>query len=113
VCTASVVWREAPPGGAGPSGRAAGPLLEFRLEDWLPLVDVSKYDPDHYRDRRNFQPVGPVKFLFEDWQRQVASELWSRARLNWAEEYGWPGGLDYIEVLQQTVQLRRTASRDR
>ncbi len=100
--------RREPPGYVEPPPR----LLAFDLADWLPLVDPSGYDPDDHRNRMNHVPVGPVRFSFEDWRRQQAWNLWSQARLDWCKRYGWPGGLDVVEVLQQTVQLRRARRSD-
>jgi hypothetical protein len=82
-------------------------LLSFSLEDWLPLVDVTEYNPDDWRDIRNWEPVGPVKFLFKDWHRDQAWHLFCRARLDWCQQYGWPGGLDYIQVMQEQVRMKR------
>ncbi|MCZ2857832.1 hypothetical protein [Blastococcus sp. VKM Ac-2987] len=52
-----------------------------------------------------------MRFEFEDWRRDQAWHLFSRARSDWQEEHGWPGGLDFVELFQQTVQLRRRALR--
>ncbi len=82
-------------------------LLVFDAADWLPLVDPSGYDPDDHGNRMSHVPIGPVRCSFEDWRRQQAWNLWSRARVDWCRKYGWPGGLDWLELLQQTVQLRR------
>ncbi len=49
---------------------------------------------------------GEPRCTFEDWRRQQAFSMWSRARLDWCSRYGWPGGLDYVELLRETVALR-------
>ncbi len=92
-----------PPGYVEPPPR----LLAFDLADWLPLVDASAYHPDNFRNIRDHVPYGPPRMSFEDWRRDRAWHLWSDARLSWCERHGWPGGLDCLELLQQTVQLRR------
>ncbi len=92
-----------PPGFVEPPAR----LLAFDLADWLPLVDASEYHPDDFRNIRDHVPYGPPRMSFEDWRRDRAWHLWSQARLDWCDRHGWPGGLDVVEVLQQTVQLRR------
>ncbi len=47
-------------------------LLAFDLADWLPLVDLSEYDPEMYRNRRPDGPYGPPSLSREDWARQQA-----------------------------------------
>ncbi len=96
---------------ASPADDPPARLRAFDFADWLPLVDVSEYHPDDWRDIRDGVPVGPVKFSFENWRRDQAWHLFSRARLAWQEEHGWPGGLDAVELLQQTVALRLAALR--
>jgi hypothetical protein len=81
-------------------------LRAFDAADWLPLVDLTEYREDDWRDIRDRRPVGPVKFPFEAWRRDQAWHLFSRARLAWQEEHGWPGGLDCIQLLQETVGMR-------
>ena len=90
-----------------PADEPPARLRAFDYADWPPLVDVSEYHEDDWRDRRNWEPVGPVKFPFEAWRRDQAWHLFSQARLAWQEEHGWPGGLDFVELLQETVQMRR------
>lgn len=90
-----------------PADEPPARLLAFDPADWLLLVDVSEYDPDDYRGRRNHELVGPVRFSFENWHLQQAWQLFSRARMDWQEEHGWPGGLDFIELLQEEVRMRR------
>ena len=92
-----------------PADEPPARLRSFDLADWLPLVNLAEYHEDDWRDRRNWQPVGPVKFPLEAWRRDQAWHLFIRARLDWHKEHGWPGGLDFVELLQQTVQLRRSA----
>ncbi len=29
------------------------------------------------------------------------------ARLDWCRQHGWPGGLDFVDLLRQTVTVRR------
>jgi len=86
-------------------------LRAYDPADWLPLVDVTEYHENDWRDIRDRVPVGPVKFPFEAWRAHEAVTLWSRARLDWCKEHGWPGDLDYVELLQETVQLRRQSTR--
>lgn len=95
-----------------PAHQPPARLRAFDAADWLPLVEVSDYHPDDWRDRRNWEPVGPVKFSFENWRRDQAWHLFMRARLDWFDQYGWPGGLDYISLLQETVHMRRESTAD-
>jgi hypothetical protein len=92
-----------PPGFVEPPGR----LLSYVEADWLPLVDPAGYDPESYRNRGPDGPYGPPNWSFEAWRGQQAWNLFSRARLNWRDQYGWPGGLDLVELLQQTVRMRQ------
>lgn len=90
-----------------PADEPPARLRAFDPADWMPLVDVSEYDPDDYRNRTNYEPVGPVRFPLENWCLQRAWTLFSRGRMDWHREHGWPGGLDYVELFQETVQMRR------
>lgn len=83
-------------------------LRSYREADWLPLVDATQYREDDWRDVRDRVPVGPVTFLFEDWVRDQAWHLYCSAQLAWLDQHGWPGGLDFVQLMQQQVQ-RRTA----
>jgi hypothetical protein len=80
-------------------------LVAYDAADWLPLVDVSEYRPDDWRNIENGVPVGPVRFAFEDWRRNEAWHLWTRARHDWCQLHGWPGGLDIIDLFGQEVRL--------
>ncbi len=33
--------------------------------------------------------------------------MWSQARLDWYRQNGWSGGLDFVDLLRQTVAVRR------
>ncbi len=92
------------------SERAEPParLLEFDAADWLPLVDVLAYDSDRYRNRADGVPYGELTLSLDDWQHHEALTLWSQARLDWCRQHGWPGGLDFIDLLRETVAVRRT-----
>ena len=81
-------------------------LVAFDLADWLPLVDPAGYDPEDYRNRGPDGPYGPPNWTFEAWRAQQAWNAWSHARLDWLERYGWPGGLDFVELLRETVTAR-------
>ncbi len=91
------------------SERAAPParLLEFDVADWLPLVDVLAYDSDCYRNRADGVPYGEPTLSLQDWQHQEALTLWARARLDWCRQHGWPDGLDSVDLLRQTLAVRR------
>ncbi len=97
-----------PPGFVEPPGR----LLAFDLAEWLPLVDATEYHPDDFRNIRDRVPYGPPRMSFEDWRRDQAWHLWSSARLDWCDRHGWPGGLDWLELFQQTVQMRLRSFRE-
>jgi len=86
-------------------------LLAFSEGEWLPVVDPAGYDPEDYRNRGPDGPYGPPRWTFEAWRLQQAVNMWSRARLDWQMEYGWPGGLDYVELMQETVRMRRESTR--
>ncbi len=91
------------------SDRAEPParLLTFDAADWLPLVDVLAYDSDCYRNRADGVPYGEPTLSLHDWQHREALTLWSQARLDWYRQHGWPGGLDFIDLLRATVAVRR------
>ncbi len=74
-----------PPGFVEPPPR----LLAFDEADWLPLVDVTEYHPDDWRNIRDHVPYGLPRMSFEDWRRDRAWHLWSSARLDWCERHGW------------------------
>ncbi len=84
------------------SERAEPParLVEFDAADWLPLVN-----DDADRWRRHGQ-AGALKPLAA-WRMHEALTLWSQARLDWCRQHGWPGGLDSVDLLRQTVAVRR------
>lgn len=84
-----------------------GPLLVFDLAEWLPLVDPGGYDPEAYRNRGPGGPYGPPVLSAENWRRGKAWGLWSQARLDWCDRYGWPGGLGVVDLLRQQVAARR------
>ncbi len=44
-------------------------LRVFDARDWLPLVDLSEYDPELYRNRDPDGPYGPPSLSLEDWAR--------------------------------------------
>ena len=101
--------RRPPP--VDPADEPPARLRAFDPDEWQPLVDPDDYDPDDYRNRMNWEPVGPVRTSFEAWRRQQAWNLWSRARTEWHKAHGWPGGLDYVELMQETVRIRRKSDR--
>ncbi len=84
-------------------------LVAFDPVDWLPMVDVLAYDPDHFRNRKDGVPYGESISL-EAWREQEARLLWGRARLAWHQEHGWPGGLTAVDLLRQerAARLGRT-----
>lgn len=88
-----------------------GRLLVYDPADWLPLVDPCGYDPDAHRARVNCEPYGEPCMTAEDWRAHTARVLWSRARLDWCEQHGWPGGWTVLDLLRQSVQVRRAQSR--
>lgn len=90
-----------------PADEPPARLRAFDVRDWLSLIDASEYDRNDYRDIRNHQPVGPVKMSFEDWRTAQAWRLFTTGRLDWCEEHGWLNGMDVVQVLQETVQMRR------
>jgi len=103
------VRRHPPP--VDPADEPPARLRAFYPDEWLPLVDPDEYDPDDYRDRMNWEPVGPVRLSSADWRLNRAWRVWSRARMEWHKEHGWPGGLDYVELTQETVRMRRKSNR--
>ncbi len=88
------------------SERAEPParLLEFDASDWLPLVDDSEW--------RRYGQAGALQPLAA-WRLHEALTLWSQARLDWYRQHGWPGGLDFIDLLRETVAIRRAAHAQR
>jgi hypothetical protein len=88
-----------------PRHEPAARLRAYDPVDWLPLVDPDGYDPDRYRNRRDGQPYGEPRVTFEDWRRQEAWGQWTRARLDWCSEHGWPGGLDVVDLLREQVRV--------
>jgi hypothetical protein len=88
-----------------------GRLVAYDEADWLPLVDRSEYDPADWLQVRNGQPYGEPRCKFEDWLRGQAWGLWTRARHDWCQQHGWPGGLDVIELMQHEVALIRARGR--
>ncbi len=66
---------------------------------WLPLVDDGEW--------RRYGQAGALQPLAA-WRLHEALALWSRARLDWCREHGWPGGLDSVDLLRETVAVRRT-----
>lgn len=82
-------------------------LVAFDPAEWLPLVDPAGYRPDDHRNRSNGVPVGPPHQTLEQWRRGEALSLWSQARMDWQKEHGWPGELDVIDLLKQTMRIRR------
>jgi hypothetical protein len=42
--------------------------------------------------------------------RQQAWNLFCDAHHEWRGRYGWPGGLDWVELMQQQVRMRRAES---
>ncbi len=82
------------------SERAEPParLLHFDAAEWLPLVDDSEW--------RRYGQAGPLQPLAA-WRLHEALTLWSQARLDWCRQHGWPGGLDSVDLLRQTVAVRR------
>ncbi|MGY1778764.1 hypothetical protein [Geodermatophilus sp. SYSU D01036] len=80
----------------------------FDATDWLPLVDDSEYDPEMHRAYRlPDRPPGPTTKSLAQWRQDQAESLWTRARLDWCQRFGWPGGLDIVELMQQMVAGRR------
>ncbi len=89
-------------------------MLVFDPPDWLPMVDLSEYDPELYRNRGPDGPYGPPSLSREDWVRQQARLLWGRARRAWHDEHGgWPGGLSPLDLLREEVAVRRRAAEQR
>ncbi len=76
-------------------------LLAFDAADWLPLVDDDAEQWRRYGQAGALQPLAA-------WRLHEAMALWSRARLDWCREHGWPGGLDSVDLLRQAVAVRRT-----
>ncbi len=73
--------------------------MEFDAADWLPLVDDADYRC-RYGQSVALQPLAA-------WRLHEALALWSRARLDWCRQHGWPGGLDSVDLLRETVAVRR------
>jgi hypothetical protein len=96
-----------------PAHQPPARLLTYNPADWLPLVDTSEYDPDHYRNIRDHVPYGEPWFSFENWHADEAWHLWTKARHDWCEEHGWPGGLDIINLFQQEARMTFAGNRRR
>lgn len=90
-----------------PADEPPGRLLAYDPAEWLPLVDVTEYHPDDFRNIRNGVPYGEPRFTFKNWRTDQAWHMWCRARHDWCDEHGWPGGLDFIELMQEEVRLIR------
>lgn len=80
-----------PPPDAPPPAR----LARFRLTDWLPEVD----DAGFAEERPGY--VGSI----EVWRRAEAVRLWSRARLVWLAEHGWPNEGDVGTLLREALEV--------
>jgi hypothetical protein len=61
--------------------------------------------------RRGRRELTTTILSYENWRRQVACELWSRARLHW-NKVRLAGRLGLRRSLQQTVHMRRKAVAD-
>ena len=80
-------------------------LVAYDTAEWLPLVDPDGYDPERYRNRRDGESYGEPRMSLEDWRHGQAWGLWTRARHDWCQQHGWPGGLDIIDLFRQEVRL--------
>lgn len=80
-------------------------LRAYDPADWLPLVDPDEYHPDDWRNIRDGQPYGEPRFTFADWRTDQARHMWAKARHDWCDEHGWPGGQDFIDLMRQEVRL--------
>jgi hypothetical protein len=85
-------------------------LLTFSAEDWLPLVDPAGYDPDRHRNISNGVPYGEPHMTAEQWRLGEALSLWSRARQDWHREHGWPGHMEYFDLMRDSMRVRRDIS---
>lgn len=85
-------------------------LVAYDETDWLPLVPDEDADPEDYRCVRDGKPYGDVPAA-ETLRRGAAWGLWTRARHDWCEQHGWPGGLDIIDLMRQEVALVRSRGR--
>ncbi len=76
----------------------------------MPLVDPSGYDPELYRNRGLGGSYGEPTPSLPTWTAMQARALWSRARLAWHQEHGWPGELTALDLLRQerAARLGRT-----
>ncbi len=93
-----------------PADEPPARLRAYDPADWLPLVDVDEYQPDDWRNIRDGQPYGEPRVTFDNWRTDQAWHMWSKARHEWCDEHGWPGGLDVINLMQQEVRLTIEAS---
>ncbi len=82
-------------------------LLTYDPTQWLPLVDEADYDPEASRNIHGGERVGPPRVGRETWRRETALHLWSSARQDWCREHGWPDGQTIVDVLRETLQVRR------
>lgn len=82
-------------------------LLAFKESDWLPQVNPDDYDPEAHRGISNGVRVGEPGLTRENWRRGVAFTTWSRARMAWQAEHGWPDEKDSIELLREAVEQKR------
>jgi hypothetical protein len=73
-------------------------LLRFVLAEWLPDVDDA-----------GFAKMGPGYVgSIEVWRRGEAVTLWSRARLAWLAEHGWPDEGDPGTLLREAPDVRKS-----
>ncbi len=82
-------------------------LLVYDEAVWVDRVDPTGYDEKQHRIVREGVPYGPVQTSFEEWRAVEARARWVRARIDWAREHGWPGGLTGLDLLRLEVQERR------
>ena len=83
--------------------------MAYDPADWLPLVDPDEYDPLRWTNRNAQGYYGGPRTSQHDWLRQQARTLWTRARLDWCKQYGWPGGKDVLDLLRESRENRYRA----
>jgi hypothetical protein len=81
-------------------------LVAYDAAEWLPLVDRTGYDEERFRNYGPMGPYGEPFFAFEDWLSGEAFGLWTRARHDWCDRFGWPGDLTVLDLLRQEVHMK-------
>ena len=82
-------------------------LQRFDPHDWVPLVDDREYDPDEWRQVRDWEPSGEPWLSLPHWRFMRAEELFYEAQEAYEKahpevDFGIPGvdyGVEAVSVL--------------